>query len=295
MRLAADHDGVLSRAQLRELDLTRFDVRREVRAGRWTTHGAQALAVHTGPLDQRGQWRVALIETSRHAALDGVSALQAAGLRNFTAGAIHISVPRGTRPGRCLGVIVHETRRRRVGDVIGSGLRRVRPAVATVRAALWAATDRQAALLIVMAVQQRLTPADAVAHALRELGRDRRRLLLQQVCADVVNGAQALGELDFAGLCRQHGVPPPNRQVVRHGPRGRAYLDAYWDDCDLVAEIEGVHHGAGETQVEDALRQNTLSVGGSRWLRIPVLGLRIATAEFMAQVVAAREQARRAA
>lgn len=295
MATAADHDGVLSRGQLRQLGLTRDDVRREVRAGRWTLHGRESVAAYSGPLDHRARWRVALAATSKHAALDGVSALLAAGLRNYTVDGIHVSVPRGTRPGRHPGVLVHETRRRRDGDVIVAGIPRVRPATAVVRAALWATSDRQAALLVVMTVQQRLTTPDAISRELRHIRRDRRRRLLNTVLRDVADGAQALGELDFAGLCRLYGVPQPDRQVVRCGPRGRVYLDASWEDCGVVAEIEGVHHGEGGTQVEDALRQNALSIDGSRWLRIPVLGLRIAPAEFMAQVRAARQRANPAA
>jgi len=39
--------------------------------------------------------------------------------------------------------------------------------------------------------------------------------------------------------------------------------------------------------VEDALRQNALSLDGVVWLRIPLLGLRIAPDQFMRQVDAA--------
>lgn len=71
---------------------------------------------------------VALLEIGKHAALDGVTALSAAGLRNYQEPLIHVSVPRGTRPGNHAGVRVHETRRRLDTDVIDSGIRRVRPA-----------------------------------------------------------------------------------------------------------------------------------------------------------------------
>lgn len=284
---AQDNDGVLSRTQLHDLGVNRWDIRREVRSRRWQVPGRHAVALHTGPLDQRAWWRVAVIEAGRHAALDGVTALLAAGLRNYSEPLIHVSVPRGAHPGGCPGVRVHETRRRADAEVVESGIRRVRPAVAAVHAALWAKTDRQAALLIVMAVQQRLTTGTAIVNALAKVKRHSRRQLLTLIARDVTDGAQSLGELDFAAMCRAQGLPEPSRQVLRKGPRGRVYLDVYWDHINLVVEIEGIHHGNGETQVEDALRQNALSLDGVVWLRIPLLGLRIAPDQFMRQVDAA--------
>lgn len=287
---AEQSDGVLSRQQLRDLGLSRWDVRREVGAQRWRLVGRQCVVTYTGALTTRTRWRIALLEIGAHSALDGVTALVAAGLEHFAGGDIQLSIPRGARPGSLPGVRVHETRRRRDADVLTTGIRRVRPEIAAVRAALWATSDRQAALLIVMTAQQRIATGSAIAVALRQIRKDRRRALLNAVVRDVTDGAQALGELDFAALCRTYGIPAPNRQVVRQGLRGRVYLDAYWDDCDLVVEIEGIHHGSGFTQVEDALRQNSLTVDGTSWLRIPLLGLRTAPDQFMAQVVAARRR-----
>lgn len=100
---AQDNDGVLSRTQLHDLGVNRWDIRREVRSRRWQVPGRHAVALHTGPLDQRAWWRVAVIEAGRHAALDGVTALLAAGLRNYSEPLIHVSVPRGAHPGGCPG------------------------------------------------------------------------------------------------------------------------------------------------------------------------------------------------
>ena len=114
----------------------------------------------------------------------------------------------------------------------------------------------------------------------------RRRQLILGVLADVVDGVQALGELDFARECRRRGLPEPSRQVVRRGPRGRVYLDVYFDDYGLVVEIEGAHHDSALNAVDDALRQNTLTSQGDEFLRIPVIGLRADPNAFMAQVEA---------
>lgn len=269
------------------MGLTTAQIRHEIRARRWREHGAHTVAVHTADLDRRAQWRAAMFEVGADAVLDGVTALIVAGLRGYDEDAIHVSVSKSTNPCHPPGVDVHETRRRSPGDVMGAGIPRTRTAVATLRGALWARSDRQAALIIVMAVQQRLTTGLAVQQQLDQVRRHKRRPFLQTILRDVVDGAQALGELDFAEMCRRRGLPPPNRQVLRRTPRGRFYLDVYWDQWGIVVEIEGLHHGAGETQVDDALRQNSLSIQRDTVLRIPLLGLRVAADEFMAQVAAA--------
>jgi hypothetical protein len=91
-RLAAAQDGVVSRAQLATVGITRHDVRREVAAERWRSHGSQTVAVHTGPISMLAQrWR-AVWETGENiAALDGVTALQQAGLRGFDDDVVHVS------------------------------------------------------------------------------------------------------------------------------------------------------------------------------------------------------------
>ncbi|MCA1780653.1 MAG: endonuclease domain-containing protein [Intrasporangiaceae bacterium] len=101
---------------------------------------------------------------------------------------------------------------------------------------------------------------------------------------DLCEGVQSLGELDFALLCRSRGLPPPSRQVVRQLPSGRIYLDVAWEDLGLVVEIDGGHHALALHPVDDALRQNAVTIEGALVLRIPVLGLRLQPEDFLDQV-----------
>ncbi len=104
---------------------------------------------------------------------------------------------------------------------------------------------------------------------------------------DICDGAHALGELDFARLCRQVGLPAPTRQRVLRGTDGRVYLDACWEDVGLAVEIDGGHHQWALNPVDDALRQNEVVLDGDVVLRVPVLGLRLQRERFMDQVVRA--------
>jgi very-short-patch-repair endonuclease len=105
-----------------------------------------------------------------------------------------------------------------------------------------------------------------------------------QLVQDITDGARSLGELDFALMCRQRGLPEPDRQVVRRTPRGRVYLDVRWRCSRLVVEIDGSHHGQGLTLISDHLRQNEVALTRDIVLRISLLGLRLAQVPFLDQV-----------
>lgn len=135
-----------------------------------------------------------------------------------------------------------------------------------------------------MAVQQRVVHGPHVMEEWRRTSRSPRRAFLSAVISDVCDGAQALGELDFAALCRRRGLPRPTRQVVRTSTRGRQYLDAAFEGYGVVVKIDGVQHGWGLVPVDDALRDNDGALTGEVRLRIPVLGLRVSPEAFMDQV-----------
>lgn len=282
--LAFAQSGVVSRRQLLGCDITRWQTVANLRAGRWRAHGRQSICVHTGELDAVAQQWFAVFEAGPRSALDGHSALEAAGLQGWSSDHVRISVPRGALVVRIPGLMIRQTRRLRPTDVVPAGVPRVRPPIAAIRAALWARSSRQAATILAMTVQQRLATPQDIGTALLDVRRHARRQFIEKVVLDLIDGAQAMGELDFARLCRRHGLPAPRRQAVRRISRGKAYLDAEWPEFHLVVEIDGIHHFAAPAIVADALRQNDVSLEGATVLRIPLLGLRVAEAKFMSQV-----------
>ena len=156
--------GVLSRRQVYALGITRSETRAEVRAARWERLGSQSLQV--GPADASTPWWRAVFEVGPTAVLDGISALQAAGLTTITSDAVHVAVPKSAEYRQCRGVQVHETRRYRDQDIVKTGIPRTKPATAAVHAALWARSDAQAALFVIAPVQQRLVTVPALAAAI---------------------------------------------------------------------------------------------------------------------------------
>jgi very-short-patch-repair endonuclease len=289
--LSDEQAGIVSRIQLYGLGVTRSQVRANVRARRWRRVGSQSISLTTGALTRSAQEWAAVFEAGPRAFLDGVSSLVASGLRKFDDPTIRVSVPRGARVRRGKRLDIRQTRRWHSDDIVGTGVPRSRPAVAAVRGALWARSDKQAALVMTMAVQQGLVDAQGLGVELLRIRRDRRRRFLHAVVLDLLQGVRALGEAEFRRMCRRRGLPDPSRQVVRKGRNGTYYLDAVWDEWGVVVEIDGIHHAWAQNLVADALRQNDVMLANARVLRLPLLGLRIAPDEFFAQIGDALRQA----
>ncbi|MBO1766608.1 hypothetical protein JOB34_07250 [Allobranchiibius sp. GilTou38] len=288
-RVASHHAGVAHRADLLREGVTRADLRTEIRAGRWRLVGLHTVLLAGAELVGESRWWSAVWESGPGAVLDGVTALTAAGLRKFDEDRVHVSVPSANRARRSSGITVH--RPNAVGLTLDSPVPRVLPEVACLRAAAWARTDRTAALLVSMSVQQRIVDRDRLRTAWEETTYTARRTLLDQVIRDVCDGAESLGELDFGALCTSYGLPSPDRQIRRVRASGVAYVDAGWESVGLLVEIDGVHHLDVDSVTDDALRQNDLVLGRERVLRIPLMGLRTEPARFMRQVVRAYRQA----
>jgi very-short-patch-repair endonuclease len=106
--------------------------------------------------------------------------------------------------------------------------------------------------------------------------------------ADIADGAQSLGELDLATLCRRRGLPEPDRQQVQHTSRGgRIYLDARWTKYNVVVEVNGAGHLAVATQLDDDYRDTELRLMGQLLLRVSTLQLRTDPEPFLDQLTAA--------
>jgi very-short-patch-repair endonuclease len=283
---------VLSRSQLYGVGITRGEVRANVRAGRWQCFGSHCVCVHTGPLSREARLWAAVLEGGPRAFLDGDSALVAAGLQHYEPASIRVSVPRGARiRHRGTTANIRQTRRWDPGDLDPGAFPRTRTAVAAIRAALWARSDRQAIMLLTMVVQQRLATAEQLAVELLRIRRDKRRGLVQGVLLDIVGGVRSLGELDVLRGCRQRGLPEPDLQVLRRTSSGTYYLDFRWGRWKVVVEVDGIQHAWVENAIAEALRQNSVAMAGDTVLRLPVLGLRVCPDEFFAQIADALRNA----
>lgn len=276
---------MLSHEQLDAIGVSWSVRRSEIAAGRWERAGAQCLQV--GPPDHTTLWWRAIFEVGPTAVLDGATALLAAGLTTIATDVVHIAARKSVNPRPYPGVRVHETRRYREQDVVRVGIPRTRPATAAVHAALWARSDREAALFVMASVQQRLVPVPDLADAVALVQRDKRRRLLRGLLADVSEGLHALGERDFARGCRRRGFPRPDHQEMRRLPTGRVYYDTVWKRYRVKVEIHGAQHLDVAAATRDALKENAASLEGAVVIRVPNHALRTDLEPFLNQIEAA--------
>lgn len=279
-RAAQARSGVLSRAELTALGVTRWNIRIQLRARRWRLVGQRAVVVDRGPVVGRRREWVALLELDQGATLCGLTAAAAWGLTGFETDRVHVLVPKGSHVRAFDWLVVHESRRfEPVRD--RHPFRQpamVRAERAVIDAAVWSTRPQLACAIVAAAVRQRITTALRLDVELRAAGQVRHRKLLLAVLADIAGGAEALSEVDFVRLCRRHGLPAPLQQQVRTDPNGRRrYLDAAFacpNGMSLVVEVDGGIHLEPEVARDDAHRQNELVIGGELVLRFSSVTIR---------------------
>ena len=246
-----------------------------MRGNRWAAFGRRAVVLHRGPLTSSQRRWVAVLNAGTTATLAGLTAAEELGLTGFETETIHVVVRKDDWvPRDQPGVKVHVSRRFTVDDRHPArALPVVRIDRALVDAAAWTARPRRAAAILVAGVQQRLALPDRLRAELRAAGAIRHRRLLRSVLSDVEGGVHALSELDFALLCRRHGLPPPDRQRRRRDASGRVrYLDARFRRPDgrvLNVEIDGAAHFGVLAAWSDMDRDIAFLALGEPTVRIP--------------------------
>lgn len=265
--------GVLRRQQLEDLGVSKSLVKANVAAERWLPVGDKVVLLQNSAPSRRQSMWIAVLDAGI-CALGSHTSLELAGFRSFAseAEAIHLIVPRGAKVTGFEGVRVHESRRLHPEQIVfAEGLPRTPSARAVLDAAAWQPSPRFAATMVAAALQQRLVSGSELDSALRSVGQIRHKQYLREAVADASAGAQALGELDLARVCRRFGLTPPQRQVPRRDASGVwRFLDAEWElsnDEAVVLEVDGGYHMDAFSWQADMRRERSIVVGGKRVLR----------------------------
>jgi very-short-patch-repair endonuclease len=291
-----EQSGVLTRRQA-VAELGPGKVRHLVATGRWRAVCRGVLLTHNAqPTAEQQPW-IAILAAGPGAVLAGLAAARAAGLRGrWRREVIDVLVP-ATRAAADLlrrlpmsmpAVKVHRAVHLPDEDVqIGRPARTATPR-SLVDAAQWAPSTDEARSIIVAGCQQRLVTPKEIYAVVERMPRARRRSVVLETVRYAEGGAEALSEIDFVRLCRRHRLPLPDLQEVRRDASGRTrYLDAYWRQWQLHAEVDGAHHMDVRHWAADMIRQNEVWISGDRLLRFPAWLVRSRPHEVAAQLRAA--------
>ncbi len=286
--LLAEQQGVATRAQLLRL-MSVESLRWKVESGRWQVPHPGVVVTHSGPIAPDQAIWVDLLCCGRAAVLAGLSAAAQDGWEGRAPARRHLLVPQGRQVTDRPDLDVHSSTR--LGSEHVHPLRsppRTRLPRSLVDAASWAAIPDDARAIIASGVQQRLVRPGDLAVVARSVPNLRRRQLILATIRDAEGGSHSLPEGELVTMCRRFRLPVPSRQVRRKDASGRwRWLDAYWDDFELVAEIDGRFHMEATTWWTDMWRGNEHAVAREGLLRFPAFAVRDEPARVAAQLAAA--------
>jgi hypothetical protein len=279
LRLAAHQDGLLARAQLRQLGFDADRVRSQITAQRWALRSPTVISTFTGQLTREQLCWLGVLHAGGPSLVGGYTALERHGLRHWPREHVTILIDDDARPEPVAGIRFLRTRRpldRWRSLRAELPVARVEPAA--LLTAGYESNRRTAQGLLAAVVQQGLTtPADLMAELprMRPLRWSR---LLRAALTDIGEGAGSVAEIDVRRMCRRFGLPPPRRQVRRRDSAGRRrFTDCEWrlpDGSLLVLEVDGAFHMDAEHWEEDLARQRRLSGPGRTIVRCTARELR---------------------
>lgn len=264
LSLAALQGGVLTADQTAGHGLTRSAVDRLIGEGRWNriTKGVYFASERT-PDWQALAWSGVLLGgvTAR---LGGAAAGHLHGL-NDSPDVIEVMVPMTTVMGaRASWRFVRERPEVRSPRSVGSPPRL--SVEDTVLDLCERATEGQVVDLVTRAVQNRRTTPRRLQDRMANRSRLRHRRLLEQLLADVAEGAETPLELKYVrDVERPHSLPRSNRQLPPR--RGKGYRDVTYEEFALIVELDGRLGHEGTGRFRDMRRDNAAILMGQLTLR----------------------------
>ena len=262
--LARRQHGVVARAQLVALGLSRTEIGGRVKRG-WLhrVHRGVYAVGHTS-LTRNGRFTAAVLACGEGAALSHFSAAVLWGMLEDRGQLIHVTAE---RERTCRGVVVHQA------PLQGERLRRLGIVVTTPGRTLVDLAD-------VVRKRRTLERAFDEADYLRldwqsarpRQGRRGSGLLASVLAVHEPGSTRTLSELEerFLAFCDSHGVRRPEVNCSIEG-----YLcDFVWHAERLVVETDGQRaHGTRRARMRDPVRDAELQIAGWRVMRIPSVRL----------------------
>ena len=280
--VAAQHDRVVSRSQLRAAGWTGNQIEHEIEFGRWSRPAPSVVALQNAPLTHDQRLWLGVLHGGDGAVLTHLTACRRAGLTwHGDADTIHVLTSKGDLAEPIDGFVFHQTRRPYRGWLrqTPSGPPRLPLEYAALLTAERDQHVRRAVGLLAACVQQRLTTAERLMATRPRIRKLRNGAVFDWALGDIAGGAQSFAEIDIGQLCESAGLQPPIRQSIRHDTDGRRrYLDCEWELPDgrtVVLEVDGSFHLKVGHWWQDMKRERAVVLSRSTVLRCASIELRL--------------------
>lgn len=283
--LLVSQGGAISVAQALSCGIGRGEIRRAADSGRWhRMHpGVYVEAGRSG--DPHARMWAAHLALGEPSVVAGVAAGHYWGLRDG-------DLPSGTPLLMLIREPAHkltpDVLTRRIPDPLARAHPARRPPIVTVEHAVLdlariAATDGQAAEVVLRACRERLTTPGRILATASHQARVKRRGLITSICADVREGVASPLELAYRRtVAIPHGLPRARAQARVDQVGGTAYRDLLYEQQAVIVELDGRRgHEAEADAFRDQQRDNHATLTGKASLRygwIAVMGAPCAVA-----------------
>ncbi len=260
----------MARRQLLALGYDSDYVDDQLSARRWQLVSEVVVCATTGVLSREQLMWAGVLHAGEGSAIGGLTALSRHGLSNWYREEVTVLLPKSRNLQPLSGVHFVETRRPVRLNATGSPPTwRAEPAALLF--AGYTPSTRTALGLLAAVVQQRLSTAPRLLTEIERMQPLRRAKRLRRALEEIGGGSHSLAELRVVRMCRQEGLPLPNRQSRRRDASGRLrYTDAEWrlrDGRVVVLEIDGGFHMEVEHWEADIVRERDLIATGAVVLR----------------------------
>jgi len=295
-RVIDAQDGLVTRRQALEHGLSPASIRHRLGgSGSWQRLASGIYATFTGPVTTRHRVRALLLYAGPAGVLSGGVACTAYGMAYIPQRApLLVLIPNAVqRAANPLGRVERTRimpRTRVLGDYVVAS-----PERSAVDACRWSGSLRETRALLCELVQRGLSTPDRLAlEARRPLWENSKRVRL--ATRDVQAGCRSAPECDLRDLVRGSTVldePIWNRPLP--GVTGDPLIPgAYWEDAEVVAEIDSAEwHQFGQAVEDTERRRARYAALGKVVLSIAPRRLREESGDVLAEIEAAVARGRR--
>lgn len=276
--LAAERDGVVTRAELHGQGVTDARIHWACGRGRWRLLLPGVVLLQAAPPNRRQQLVAAHLLGGPGAVVGGPAAARFHGVTGIPArGVVHVLTPRSRARRRHAWADVRPTRLADPNVVDGGIVTFSSVARSVVDAAVWAPSQDEATAWTIEAVQRRLVEASDLLTWVNRLNR-RWSARARRAVEVAASGAWSLPESELAAVLRRSRSLPDawlNPGLTTSSGRPLTTPDAWFDDVGLAVMVHSrAYHDGGAPWDRTVSKDSDLAVTGVVVVGVTPYGIR---------------------